>query len=169
MQHRLRAVLLAGVLAAAPLAAASCGVMQSVGLGPNEVDPTAVRRPAGTREEPPRVVVRHVLISFRGTKVPGVTRTKEEAERLAQKVLELAKSGRDFGDLVRLYTDDRGSDGTYAMSNWGVQPESDETPREGMVRGFGRTAFSLEPGEIGMTPYHSTESPFGWHILRRDR
>ena len=41
------------------------------------------------------------------------------------------------------------------------------TPRDGVVRAFGDVGFALEVGEIGMSEYDATASPFGWHIIRR--
>ena len=144
-----------------------CAFFEAVGLAPNRPDPEAVKEPAG-REEPQHVVVRHVLISCVDANLPGVTRTRAEAERLAAKVQQLAVAGHDFGDLVRLYSDDRHGDGSYSLANWGVPAKPGEADRESMVRGFGRVAFSLDPGQIGMLPYDKIDSPFGWHIIRRD-
>jgi parvulin-like peptidyl-prolyl isomerase len=146
-----------------------CFLFREVGLSENEPDPEAVKPPANERKEPSHVVVRHVLIAFDKTNVASVTRTREEAERLAQKVFEMAKSGRDFAELVRLYSDDRHGPGTYSLANWGVTPAPGEGERDRMVRGFGRVAFSLDVGQIGLLPYDSADSPFGWHVIRREK
>ncbi len=140
--------------------------MRAVGLAPTEVDSAAVVRPAES-DEPARVVVQHVLVSFEGTRVTGATRTKDEARRLAHRVLDDAKSGRDFSELVRLYSDDRTPDGKIALANWGVPTEGDEMERRKMVRGFGALAFKLAVGEIGMLEYDVNASPFGWHVMKR--
>jgi hypothetical protein len=156
------------LLAAVPLLGA-CGVMRSVGLAENEPDPDAVRRPPGERVEPPHVVVRHVLISFADTRLAGVTRTRAEAERLAQNVLEMARGGRDMAELARLYSDDRHGTGEYSIANWGVTAEANEMDRERMARGFGHVAFALDPGGIGLVPYDEEDAPFGWHVIQRVR
>ena len=110
ISHSHRAV--AGVAGlAVGLLLAGCTVMDSVGLAPNKPDPEAVKLPAGTRTEPEHVVVRHVLVSFEKCGILSVTRTEDEAKRLAQRVFDMAKSGHDFGELVRLYSDDRHGDG----------------------------------------------------------
>jgi hypothetical protein len=166
---RLRPALLLAAAAAAPVVLPACGVFKDVGLAPADLDHDAVKRGAGEREEPHHVVVRHVLIAFDETSVLGVTRTKAEAERLANQVLEMARAGRDFGELVRLYSDDRHGDGTYAIANWGVPAEADERPREGTYRGFARMAFSLEVGQVGFVPYSRTDAPSGWHVVLRTR
>lgn len=158
--------LVAGLVAAA-LATSGCALAEWAGFAPNEVDPAAVRVPADTRAEPSRVVVRHVLVSYDGGGVRGATRTLDEASALARKVLALAQSGADFGELVRIYSDDRHADGTLALSNWGIPSRPDEIERERMVRGFGRLAFSLDPGQIGFLEHDPEESPFGWHVVLR--
>ena len=154
------------VLAAVSLA--GCSLMREVGLAANVPDPEALRE-GGTADQPARVVVQHVLISFDGAGVPGVMRSKEEAAALAQRVLAQARAGHDFADLVRLYSDDRAGDGTYTMANWGVPTESGELERRKMVRGFGALAFTLPVGQIGIVDYDVNTSPFGWHVMKRVR
>jgi hypothetical protein len=121
--------------------------------------------------EPERVTVQHILISFRGA-IPedSVTRTQAEAEALAEDIYLRAKAGENFDDLVKEYTDDQ-VPGIYKMINSGVEPnrksELREYPRQGMVRAFGDTGFSLDVGEIGMTEYDPETSKYGWHIIKR--
>ncbi len=78
--------------------------------------------------EPERVTVQHVLISFAGTRTEA-TRTKEEAEPLAQSVLERAQAGEDFEAIVRELSDDPvdpedPTPGVYTLLNTGVRDES---------------------------------------------
>lgn len=157
-----RPALLAALLA---LGLTGCSFFRQIGFAPNEPDPASLRHDASS-DEPDRVVVQHVLIAFEGLKVSGVTRTRDEAERLARRVESEARAGRDFAELVRTYSDDRG-DGKYALANWGVAVLPDETERRKMVRGFGAMAFSLQPGEVGVVPYDAGSSPYGWHIVKR--
>jgi hypothetical protein len=149
------------------LAAAGCSAFESVGLAPNRVDPTVVRNP-GAREEPGRVGVRHVLIGFEGA-LPTATRTRDEARALAETVYERARSGADFRELVRLYTDDRHGDGSYVLVNFGIPARGDEVERARFVRGFTRAAFSLEPGQIALVAHDPDESPYGWHVIVREK
>ena len=161
---------LVAAAAVAVLAAASgCSLFEAVGLAPAEVDPTSVRRPADHRDEPPHVVVQHVLIACKDSDIVNVTRTRDEAERVANQVLGMAKAGRDFDELVRLYSDDRHADGAVAIANWGVLAEGDELGRADLARDFTKAAFSLGVGEIGLVPYRPPESPYGWHVVRRIR
>jgi hypothetical protein len=128
---------------------------------------------AGTPEkpEPPRVTVQHILIAFEGT-VPGknITRTKEEAQALAEELFKRAQKGEDFDALVKQYSDDA-HPGIYGVVNHGQEanPEMQIYARETMVPAFGDVAFSLEPEDIGLAPYDEEKSKYGWHIIKRLR
>jgi len=116
---------------------------------------------------PQHVQVQHILIGFSGS-VQGkaITRSKEEAKTLAYEVLERARKGENFDELVRKYTDDS-PPGIYGMSGTGVAPAAGEYSRDGMVAAFGNVGFSISPGNIGIADYDATASPFGWHIIKR--
>src|SRR5215831_3700227 len=90
------------------------------------------------------IEVQHVLIGFVGS-VPGknITRSQDEAKTLAYQILDRAKKGEDFGQLVQQHTDDQ-YPGIYRLTDHGVTPEQGEFSRDGMVKGFSDTAFSLK-------------------------
>ena len=113
------------------------------------------------------IEVQHVLISFKGS-LPGkdITRTLDEAKVLAGEILERARKGEDFGELVKEYTNDS-FPGIYKMANTGVQKGQGEYSRSGMVKGFGDASFSLAVGDVGMADYDAQKSPYGWHIVKR--
>ncbi len=123
--------------------------------------------------EASHITVQHILIGFKGS-VPGkpITRSKEEAAELAREVLEQAKSGEDFDQLVKKYTDDA-APGIYRMANHGEQafmrgnPDDYVYARASMVPAFGDVGFPLQVGEIGMSEFDPAASPFGWHIVKR--
>ncbi len=119
--------------------------------------------------EPDHIVVQHILIAFQGSiPKPTVTRTQQEAEKLAMKVFQEAKQGADFDTLVKKYTDDQ-YPGIYRMANKGVTPDRSkkEYSRENMVPAFGDVGFKLKVGEIGLAKYDPKKSPYGWHIIKR--
>ncbi len=123
---------------------------------------------AATAGQPQHIVVQHILIGFQGT-IPGktITRSKDEAKALAEKLFAEAKAGSDFDQLVKDNTDDR-PPGIYALANTGVTPgSSKEYPREKMIPAFGDVGFKLQVGEIGLAAYDATTSPYGWHIIKR--
>lgn len=118
---------------------------------------------------PQRIEVQHILISFAGKiSKPELTRSQEEAEALANELLERIRNGEEFDSLVKTYTDDQ-YPGIYKMANLDVPiNEADgEYSRGGMVKGFGDVSFSLKVGEVGMCGFDPTTSPYGWHIVKR--
>ncbi len=101
--------------------------------------------------EEKKVRARHILF-----KVPP-NASKEEVERIRKKaeaVLKQAKEGKDFAELARKYSEDKGTakDGgglgyfTYKM----------------MVKPFSEAAFSLKPGQIS----NLVRTPYGFHIIK---
>ena len=117
-------------------------------------------------QEPERIQLQHILISFAGTQTDA-TRSKAEAEKLAGDVLGRVKKGEDFGAVMKQLSDDPGP-GIYGLFNRGIQQKTrDEYPRDGMVPAFGNVGFGLEVGAVGLAPFHPDDSPFGWHIIKR--
>src|SRR6478609_4651564 len=123
------------------------GLLLAVGLlaGCGEAAPTASPVPptpapaanGGGAAGPEHITVQHILIGFQGSVGDKpITRTKEQAKTLAYQLLDKAKGGADFDQLVRDNTDDA-PPGIYAMSDTGVTPAQGEYPREGMVPAFG--------------------------------
>ncbi|MFT7463271.1 MAG: hypothetical protein ACI9EF_001615, partial [Pseudohongiellaceae bacterium] len=113
---------------------------------------------ARTEHDAANVEVQHLLVSFTG--VPGmigVTRSQAEAEQLSADLMVRIQGGEDFDALVKEYTDD---------SHPGIYPMS-KSSRSQMVAAFGDVAWRLEVNEVGVAPFHSRESPYGWHIIQR--
>lgn len=119
-------------------------------------------------EVPDFVTVQHILIAFDGAGIPNITRSLEEAEKLAREIMDRALAGEDFDALVKEYTNDA-HPGIYKMAN--LEENSDMEKgiyfRGGMVKAFGDVGFGLKVGEIGMTEYSPEESKYGYHIIKR--
>jgi len=125
------------------------------------------------------VKVQHVLVGFgraagyRGRRIPprALKRRQEKAESLAQEIFSRAKGGADFTELVRIYSDDQIAPGTTTPGVYtlveGRPAGQGESPRSGMVKGFGDMAFGLGVGDVGLVPYAEGDSPFGFHIIKR--
>lgn len=151
--------------------AISLGALLLLAAAPNPAEPKPATAPtpaAAASKEPEHITIQHVLIGF-GSSVPGKTiaRTQGEAKTLAEEILARAKKGENFDVLVKKYTDDS-PPGIYTMSNFGVAAVAPgEYTRERMVPAFGDAGFPLKVGEIGMAPYDTTKSPYGWHIVKR--
>lgn len=116
-----------------------------------------------------KITVSHVLISFKETPRSTATRSKEEAKALALELYDRAQKGEDFESLVQEYSDDLGKQ-PYTMVMRPAKKGPDEYNRrapDGMVPAFGDVGWRLEVGEIGMSDYDETDSPFGYHIILR--
>jgi parvulin-like peptidyl-prolyl isomerase len=123
---------------------------------------------ACSEQEPERIVVQHLLVSFDG-KTPTANRTMAEAQTKAEKLFADIEAGADFDAMVRQHTDDR-YPGKYGLTNTGIAaagPEKNEYQRGDMVPAFGDIGFSLDVGEVGMAAYDAKQSPYGWHIIKR--
>ena len=153
------------------------GLVLAVGLlaGCGETAPTATPVPptpapaasGGGANGPEHITVQHILIGFQGSVGDKpITRTKEQAKTLAYQLLDKAKNGADFDQLVRDNTDDS-PPGIYSMSNLGVPPGAGEYPREGMVPAFGNVGFTLKVGGYGIADFDPRTSPYGYHVIKR--
>ncbi|TYO98675.1 peptidyl-prolyl cis-trans isomerase D [Geothermobacter ehrlichii] len=100
---------------------------------------------------PEQVRASHVLI-----RVPrdADEKTRKEKRKLAEKVLEEAKAGKDFAELARTYSDDKAS-----VAKGG---DLGYFKRGTMVAPFEKAAFALQPGELS----DIVESPFGYHVIK---
>jgi parvulin-like peptidyl-prolyl isomerase len=87
--------------------------------------------------------------------LPNVRRTQVEAKARAEEVRARALAGEDFADLARRYSDDSTASrgGTLGGFDHGV-----------MVRSFEDALRTLKVGAISEV----VESPFGYHVIRRD-
>lgn len=151
----------------------------STRLGPSVEDPetpsndpqvtalrSAAKELAGRSEDSARQIeVQHLLISFAGTRTRA-TRSKAEAEKLAARLWEELLGGADFDKLVKEHTDDS-HPGIYAMTLNPADAGPNLSLRTGMVPAFGDVGWRLKVGEVGVAAYHGTNSPFGWHIIKR--
>jgi parvulin-like peptidyl-prolyl isomerase len=112
--------------------------------------------------QPGPVVVQHVLVGWKDVpaakRIPldprAQARTKEDADKLATEILAKAKSGADFKELMKQYSEDPGSkDNGKPMS---------VSENENFVEPFKKLSLRLNEGEVGLV-----KSPFGWHIIKR--
>ena len=105
-----------------------------------------------------KIEIQHILIAFKGApRMTKVTRSRDEAKALAEKIYAEVVGGGDFDALVKEHTDDS-APGIYPLTQAG---------RRGMVKSFGDVGFRLKVGEIGVAPWDATASPYGWHIIKR--
>jgi parvulin-like peptidyl-prolyl isomerase len=94
--------------------------------------------------------VRHILLSTQG-------KNDTEKQKIRQKmegILEEARSGKDFAELAKKYTEDPGSKNTGGLY--------ENFSRGVMVKPFEEAAFSVPVGEIS----DIVETNYGYHILK---
>jgi parvulin-like peptidyl-prolyl isomerase len=98
-----------------------------------------------------------VLIAYKGSlRAPeSVTRSKDDAQKLARSIQAKAKAGADFAALAKQYSDD-----PTAKTGGGSLGKFSRTQ---MVKPFADAAFALKPGEIS----DIVETPFGFHVIKR--
>ena len=122
--------------------------------------PPALRAPTFAALAPPeaeQIGASHILVAYRGATraKPTVTRSKEEARALAQRLAAKAREpGTDFSKLAR-----DSSDGPSGIEG-GALPKFG---RQQMVKPFSDAAFALQPGQISDV----VETNFGFHIIKR--
>jgi hypothetical protein len=136
----------------------------------------AVRRDG----EADRVLYNQILIAFAGSQgARNLERTREQARRLAQTLVQRLKAGEDFARLMHEYSDDRSAtsglaNGPYIICNIGVahrlRPDNvPEIPRTDLARAVGDALFSMGVNEARLIDYDERTCPWGWHILHRVR
>ncbi|GAB4284082.1 MAG: hypothetical protein Kow0029_30510 [Candidatus Rifleibacteriota bacterium] len=114
---------------------------------------------SGTSEisNPEKVSASHILIAYKGAERSKATRSENEAKKLAEDLLARIKKGEDFGKLAEEYSDcpsGKSAKGSLGEFKHGV-----------MAKEFEKTAFALKAGEISDV----IKTPFGYHIIRRDK
>jgi hypothetical protein len=118
------------------------------------VPPTPSAPPVVPQET---ITASHILVSWKGAALPGATRTKDEARKRAQEVIDKLKKGGDFAKLAAEYSEDRsnkdrgGDLGAFAKGR--------------MVPPFENAAFALKVGEVSGI----VETQFGFHVIKRTK
>jgi peptidyl-prolyl cis-trans isomerase A (cyclophilin A) len=106
--------------------------------------------------KPPKakeIGARHILISFKGTPLPGMTRTKDEAKKMSAVLLEKILKKEIEWDAALKGSDTKAPGGDLGMFS-----------RDRMVKPFSDAAFTLKVGE---TYPKVVETRFGFHIIQR--
>jgi hypothetical protein len=108
---------------------------------------------------PTEVAAQHVLVAWAGAKnaPKTVRRSKVEARKRAEEALGVARSGKDFAEVVKQFSDDEAT-----VSRLG---SVGKFKRDAMVEPFAAAAFALPVGSISDV----VETPFGFHIIKRNQ
>ena len=102
------------------------------------------------------ITASHILISFKGASRSEQNRSRKEAKKLAGELAEKAQKGEDFANLARMNSDGPSAPKGGLLGTFG---------RGQMVPPFEEAAFALKIGEVSGV----VETPFGFHVIKRDR
>lgn len=95
----------------------------------------------------------HILIAYEGALRSSATRTKEDANKLADSLLTVAKKAKDFNALASKFSDDPSAKTNNGDLGWFNDGQ--------MVTDFNEFVQDNKVGKIGMV-----ETPFGFHIIK---
>lgn len=119
--------------------------------------PPHMRKPTG----PPKMLAgSHILLAYKGAMraKPNVTRTKEEALKLAKELTAKAKKAPDtFVELAKKHSNGPSGPRGGDLGAW---------PEGRMVPAFDVAINKLKVGEISAEP---VETPFGYHVMKRNK
>lgn len=104
--------------------------------------------------EPEQACASHVLVKVKASAQAGEGHAEEEARRIAEGVLERARSGADFAELAKKASEDKGS--APGGGDLGC------FPRGRMLAEFDNAAFSLEAGQVS----DLVRTSAGFHVIR---
>ncbi|MEE8105054.1 MAG: FG-GAP-like repeat-containing protein [Planctomycetota bacterium] len=119
-----------------------------------------------------RIVVRQILVRFKGLPRAATTRTREEARKLASRIVEKLRAGGDFEALQREHdeTKSAGGDSLLRIQTMPVTAADTGWIRSTRLpRAVSRTALSLDVGEVALCEFHKAEAPDGYHVLIRTK
>lgn len=104
---------------------------------------------------PDEIRARHILISYKDAERSEADRSKEEARRLADSVLQKAEApDANFAQLARKYSDGPSAEKGGDLGSFG---------KGRMAPAFEKAAFALKVGDVSEV----VETPFGFHIIKR--
>jgi len=101
-------------------------------------------------QSPATVHARHILLKLEPGSKPE---TVEEKRKKAEEIMKEARSGSDFAELAKKYSEDTSKDAGGDLGTF---------TKETMVKPFAEKAFSMKPGEIS----DPVRTQFGWHIIK---
>ena len=99
---------------------------------------------------PETVSARHILFKVAGD---ANDKTVEDTRLKAKDVMKKAKSGEDFAELAKTYSEGPSKDSGGQLGAF---------KREDMVKPFSNAAFSMAVGDISVP----VRTQFGWHIIK---
>ncbi len=114
-------------------------------------------------DTPRSVQVRHILLSYKGAPKAdaAVTRSEDEAKKLADEITTKLNNGEKFEDLAKQYSDDKGS-----KDNGGLYTNPVKTGGTDYVKEFQDASLGLtQAGQLSAP----TKTVFGYHIIKAEK
>ena len=145
----------AAASASAAAAASASALAVALANEKAEAPPPKKHEPAGEW-----ITCQHILIAYKGAKAApfNVTRTKEEARKRAEEALAKTKDPKlELEDVVEIYSDDVGSKERRGSLG--------KITKDKVVKEFADAAWALDVNEVSGI----VESPFGFHIIKRNQ
>ena len=102
---------------------------------------------------PKTIEARHILFKV---EPDAEDKTDESVKKKAMDVLKLARTGKDFAELAKEYSEGPSKDNGGYLGTF---------PKNAMVEPFASTAFSLKAGEIS----EPVKTQFGWHLIKVEK
>lgn len=138
----------------------ACGDTESTPAEAPEPDATEAPAPApapdAAPEKPSMLAASHILIGYEGAMRSKATRTKDEAQALATKVLGEIKGGADFAEKAKEHSE--GPTGPRGGDLGSFRPGQ-------MVPAFEKALVDLAVGDVAAEP---VETQFGFHVIKRN-
>ena len=97
----------------------------------------------------------HILLMYAGSERSSATRSKDEAKTQIDSIAQELAGDGDFAALARQHSDCGSAQSGGALGDFG---------RGQMVKAFEDAAFGLGVGDTSGV----IETPFGYHIIRRN-
>jgi len=156
-------LLAAALVALAALAALALAACDAGTPTPTTKKPTPAPAAAGAEW-----TVTHILIATSDSPSPQhqgkVVRSKAVGKQVAQSLIAEIQAGRAFEDLVTKFTGDLDKDGKPNTNNGKLGSYTFGTGM--MVPAFEQAAKDTPVGKVAPEPI---ETPYGYHIVRRDK
>lgn len=112
-----------------------------------------------------RVTVTEILISFDGAGTKA-TRTKEEAEKLANEIFNKAKANSEPFAALRKQTDSTGMP-IYGICIGKEKKNPTDRLRSEVPAAVADAAFLMKDDEVRLVPWDATKNPAGFYIIKR--
>lgn len=153
------------------------GLVEKANLSEPEIAMYDLAKDILKRDETERntVTIQHILIGHAMLHGDKKYLTRQAASKLAAEVLKKVLAGEDFDVLVKQYSYDysektpAGEYMMYIKEPTGAMETASGTQRNKMVKHFGDVAWRLKVGEVGITIKSLTDSPYGFHIIKRTK